>query len=72
VEVSTRIDSLRDEGAMCKAKITAGGRTSADMTLMLVFDPNGMAGTADPAVLERHARAEYRRLSSPWQPPDPS
>jgi len=72
VEVSARIDSLRDEAALCKAKIRSGGRTSADMTLMLVFDPHGMAGTADRALLERHARGEFRRLASPWQPPEAS
>lgn len=71
VEVTARITSLRDEGAMCKATVTSAGRRSADMTLMLVFDPNGLAGSADCAMLESHARGEYRRLSSPWQPPLP-
>lgn len=72
LEITAHIESLRDEAALCKAKIINAGRTSATMTLMLVFDPNGMAGDADRAQLERHARGEYQRLSSPWQPPDPS
>ncbi|HET8796090.1 MAG TPA: hypothetical protein VFO89_00275 [Thermoanaerobaculia bacterium] len=69
VEVTSRIESLRDEAALCKARIASGGRTSADMTLMLVFDPEGLAGAADRRVLELRARDEYRRLASPWQPP---
>lgn len=70
LEVRTRIESLRDEGALCKAKIINGGRTCADMALMLVFDPAGGAGSGDRALLQRHARDEYRRLESPWLPPD--
>ncbi len=69
LEIHARIDSLRDEAALCKATVTNGGRKSADMTLMLVFDPNGMAGSGDRDVMERFCRDEYRRLTSPWQPP---
>lgn len=69
VGVTARVESLRDEAALCKATITTDGRTSASMTLMLVFDPSGQAGDADRALLERRARDEYRRLASPWQPP---
>ena len=39
------------------------------MTLLLVFDPNGMVGSGDRDVMERFCRDEYRRLTSPWQPP---
>jgi 3-hydroxyacyl-[acyl-carrier-protein] dehydratase len=70
VEIRARIESLRDESALCKATVTSGGRKSADMTLMLVFDPNGAAGDGDRNVLERFCRDEYRRVASPWQPPD--
>jgi 3-hydroxyacyl-[acyl-carrier-protein] dehydratase len=69
IEIRARIDSLRDESALCKATLTSGGRKSADMTLMLIFDPNGAAGSGDPHVMERFCRDEYRRLASPWQPP---
>lgn len=70
VEVRARIESLRDEGALCKATILSEGRTCAEMKLMLVFDPNGGAGTGDRAILLHHAREEYRRLASPWTPPE--
>lgn len=70
LEVRTRIDSMRDEGALCKARIVSGATTCADMTLLLVFDPEGGAGTADRNLLQEHARSEYQRLCSPWLPPD--
>lgn len=70
IGIRARIASLRDEAALCKATVTNGGQKAADMTLILVFDPNGDAGSGDPAVMERFCRDEYRRLTSPWQPPD--
>lgn len=70
VEVRSRIDVLREEGALCKATVRSGGRTCADMTLMLLFAPADGAMPADPAVLQSHARAEYARLASPWMPSD--
>lgn len=69
LEIHARIDSLRDEAALCKATILSGGKRMADMTLMLIFDPNGAAGSGDRDVMERFCREEYRRLTSPWQPP---
>lgn len=69
LEIRARIDSLRDEAALCKATVMSDGRKSADMSLILVFDPNGDAGSGNRDVLERFCRDEYKRLSSPWQPP---
>lgn len=68
LQVHSRIESMRDEGALCKAKITRDGTTCAGMTLMLVFDPAGGVGGGDRATLQQHARAEWLRLQSPWQP----
>jgi 3-hydroxyacyl-[acyl-carrier-protein] dehydratase len=70
VEIRTRIDAIRDDGAVCKAQVASAEGICARMTLMLVFDPEGGAGSGDPLVLRSYMADEFRRLASPWLPPE--
>lgn len=69
VEITAELVSLRENGALVKARLSQGGARRATMELALAFDPDGGAAGGDPRMLAAHLRSELDRLGSPWRPP---
>jgi 3-hydroxymyristoyl/3-hydroxydecanoyl-(acyl carrier protein) dehydratase len=69
VEITAELVSLRENGALVKARLSQGGARRATMELALAFDPDGGVAGGDPRTLAAHLRSELDRLGSPWRPP---
>jgi 3-hydroxyacyl-[acyl-carrier-protein] dehydratase len=69
--ISTGLEQIRHESAICKASVFHNDMRQASMRLMFAFDPEGRADSRSRSDLERFERSEFLRLGLAGFPPEP-
>ncbi len=70
LQISTELEHLRPESALCSARVESVDQRHASMRLIFAFSPDGQLEKGDRAVLEAFEREEFLRLGLDGFPPE--